>query len=48
MAAIKKSIATKTELLEQLQLHADTKDRSINYLINKAIEEYIINHKKEV
>jgi len=48
MAAIKVSIATKSKLLEQMELHAKLKDRSRNYMINKAIEEYIINHQKEV
>ena len=48
MATVKISISTKSELLEQLEAHVIAKERTRNWLFNKAVEEYIINHQKEV
>lgn len=48
MATVKISIATNSDLMAELEKLVVSKDRTRNWLVNKAIEEYIINHKREV
>lgn len=47
MAAVKFSISIAEETKEELKEVAKLQDRSVNWIINNAIEEYLKNYKKE-
>lgn len=47
MAAIKFSIAIDQETLSKISEIAEKEDRKRNYIINKAIKEYIKKYEKE-